>query len=807
MLRIWSVLVALICYQCSRTMQCGISTHIEIAHRALEFFSQREGSVNYRQLLLKHQDAFQAGSVYPDAFYPDICKKGISHEVSEDTHWTPFLNTSINYIRKNYPQPWEEETEKLVVFLFGIASHMVADVSWHSLGIEQGFLRTMAEVDFYGSYSQAHSTGDFGGDVLGQYELDFHYLAKEWYLPVKDLTRIYEEYYGQKVISEGRIIDCTYLQFLEMYGEVFAVSKLFPFYARKSPFLVERFHEYFLGGVDDMAFWTTKIFHFTSEMLDNGTSDCFIPENPLFVQCNGLIKDSNIPSWTQQVGAKPERHGYHRNVQFSLMKTVGADIISTEKGISFRINNWAQNSLHFINTAATAMNMKNVEVLSTGRDSNHVTKPSASYYLKTPYARLGWAMTSADLNQDGYDDLVIGAPGYSTMGNVQVGRVYIIYSNESGLPPVNMDLDEEADGLLQGSEGAVYVYFGARYKGVSMKPNVTITCGDTYCNLGWSLLAADINGDGISDLVVSSPYAPAGGKQKGMVAGFFSTARRNGKGLLSVKEVDWLVKGNQDFSWFGYSLHSHRLKNRTLVIIGSPTWKKPCISRDFKLPFDRKQSIGRIYGYYPPSRKYWFVLTGEEEQSKLGSSIASGLVAVDGVPMQVLVAGAPTQDATSRLAFLPMLLHQAGATFIYQLEPPAAPSSCSILRGNRRFSHFGGKAYLSDLDNDGLDEIIVSSPLRSDDITSVLYGAEAGRVYIFNGNKTISGQMTDTCTSWISPCPEDWAQYVLISPEDKSRFGSNVITVKSGEKNEVVVAAERSSMKSRLSGALHVYSL
>jgi glycosylphosphatidylinositol phospholipase D len=42
--------------------------------------------------------------------------------------------------------PVWQDTEKLVAFLFGITSHMVADVSWHSLGIEQGFLKTMGAV-------------------------------------------------------------------------------------------------------------------------------------------------------------------------------------------------------------------------------------------------------------------------------------------------------------------------------------------------------------------------------------------------------------------------------------------------------------------------------------------------------------------------------------------------------------------------------------------------------------------------------------------------------------------------------------
>lgn len=59
-------------------------------------------------------------------------------------------------------------------------------------------------------------------------------------------------------------------------------------------------------------------------------------------------------------------------------------------------------------------------------------------------------MASADLNQDGHSDLVVGAPGYSHPGLFQIGRVYIIYSNDLGLPPINLDLDKEAHGILQG---------------------------------------------------------------------------------------------------------------------------------------------------------------------------------------------------------------------------------------------------------------------------------------------------------------------------------------------------------------------
>lgn len=147
--RLWSGLLLLLLFFCSRSSSCGLSTHVEIGHRALQFLQLQDGRINYKELLLEHQDAYQAGTVFPDAFYPSICKQGKFHEVSESTHWTPFLNASIHYIRENYPLPWEKDTEKLVAFLFGVTSHMVADVSWHSLGIEQGFLRTMGAVSTY----------------------------------------------------------------------------------------------------------------------------------------------------------------------------------------------------------------------------------------------------------------------------------------------------------------------------------------------------------------------------------------------------------------------------------------------------------------------------------------------------------------------------------------------------------------------------------------------------------------------------------------------------------------------------------
>ena len=47
-------------------------------------------------------------------------------------------------------------------------------------------------------------------------------------------------------------------------------SKLFPEIAYKSPYLVDQFEKYFIGGVDDMAGWIDRIWQQTITMFEQG---------------------------------------------------------------------------------------------------------------------------------------------------------------------------------------------------------------------------------------------------------------------------------------------------------------------------------------------------------------------------------------------------------------------------------------------------------------------------------------------------------------------------------------------------------
>lgn len=163
--------------------------------------------------------------------------------------------------------------------------------------------------------------------------------------------------------------------------------------------------------------------------------------------------------------------------------------------------------------------------------------------------RLGSTTAAGDVNGDGIDDVILSAPNANGSANNRddVGEVVvlngqsswpdeidlgntspdlIVYNNRQqssfGASMITNDLNGDAipdlvlgDPAASGSTGAAYVINGRQDMPDRLdiaRPddvNVTIQGADTGDRLGQSLAGADVNGDGIGDLIVSAPRADA----------------------------------------------------------------------------------------------------------------------------------------------------------------------------------------------------------------------------------------------------------------------------------------------------------
>ncbi|MBD2517723.1 FG-GAP repeat protein, partial [Nostoc sp. FACHB-973] len=104
----------------------------------------------------------------------------------------------------------------------------------------------------------------------------------------------------------------------------------------------------------------------------------------------------------------------------------------------------------------------------------------------------GWSVSSAgDINSDGFDDLIIGAPNASANGQFFAGSSYVVFGSSSGFS-AQLNLSS-----LNGSNGFVINGIDeADFSGSSVSS------------------AGDINGDGFNDLIIGAPYASRNGQSE-----------------------------------------------------------------------------------------------------------------------------------------------------------------------------------------------------------------------------------------------------------------------------------------------------
>jgi MYXO-CTERM domain-containing protein len=315
---------------------------------------------------------------------------------------------------------------------------------------------------------------------------------------------------------------------------------------------------------------------------------------------------------------------------------------------------------------------------------------SASLLGRLPDAGAGRVASAGDLDDDGVQDLAIGAPMDDTDG-LDAGRVYLF--SGATLSHRNLDL-EDADVIIGGADG------------------------DDL--LGWAVAGGgDFNGDGLDDLAVSALLRREG-DASGTVFLFFGPWDGWGP-ELSIEDADVVVRGEKLNSGAGYSLAlagDVTADGVDDLWIGAPyTLEVEDDSLTVELDELKLGAVHLLRG-----RNGWpteldlgvgsrLSILGEAEAGMLGSAIAGGAdISGDGEPD--LCTGSP--GAVVNGADGVGLVHCF--TDLGSLAPGehrVADTLTFFVRGDQPYDAAGTALALVDVDADGAADLVAGAPYSS----------------------------------------------------------------------------------------------
>jgi hypothetical protein len=355
-------------------------------------------------------------------------------------------------------------------------------------------------------------------------------------------------------------------------------------------------------------------------------------------------------------------------------------------------------------------------------------------------ALLGSSVAGADVNGDGYGDVIVAAPDY---GQANAGATFVFLGSATGIADGNpasaaarldqlgagaaaagdVNGDGFADVIASGA-GGVALFHGSA---TGIANGTPATAATRLASVGSVVAGAgDVNGDGYDDVIIGAPdygwysaYAGVAylfaGSASGIPDGDPTTAMATIESDQANAYLGTSVAGAGDVNRDGYAD----------VIVGAPNYDHG--ETDEGAAFVFLGSASGIASGNPASATA--MLESDRESARLGTGVA-GAGDLNGDGFDDVIAGAPHYDSD------PQTLG-TGAAFVFVGSAGglvgSTPATAAVEFGASE-TWYGGLASsvagAGDVNGDGYDDVIVGEPTWVTD-------AERGRVMVLHGGPLI----------------------------------------------------------------------